>query len=444
MHADTATPAVVETDLLILGAGLSGLSAAYYSTGKNFLVVERNDTPGGLCVTEERDGFLFDQTGHWLHMKDERTKKLVFSLFSEEELVSIVRDTYVFSHGVFTRYPFQANTFGLPTDIVKECVVGFAKAWKNDDKTRAKENFYEWCMAWFGEGISKHFMIPYNTKIYTVHPKKYASHWCDAYIPKPTIEEVVEGAISLPEQRKVGYNAVFYYPKSGGIGELPRRLFERCEQDKFLFNTEPRLIDSERKLVSLTNGMTIRYKKLISTIPLKEFLPLFADKNTGRFLAMTRRMKVASVSYLNVGLTHPPLHPGHWFYIPETRFLPYRVGSFSSIYPPLAPKGKGSLYVEFTHQGKLPISVEQFKTETVYLLSEMGLITDKTAIEFMDYRIIPNGYVIYHDDYFDDMKEVSELLSHASISLAGRYARWSYSAMENALLDGMRAAAPDS
>ena len=47
---------------------------------------------------------------------------------------------------------------------------------------RPQENFYEWCMAHLGEGISKHFMIPYNTKIYTVHPKDYASHWCDYYV----------------------------------------------------------------------------------------------------------------------------------------------------------------------------------------------------------------------------------------------------------------------
>jgi len=430
---------MIKKDFLILGAGLAGLSAAYHARGKDFMVIEKSPSAGGLCTTETKNGFSFDQTGHWLHMKDERTKKLFKTLFDDEDVVEIVRKTWVFSHGVYTQYPFQSNTYGLPPQVIKECILGFAEAWKKDDKSRAGENFYEWCQAWFGEGISKHFMIPYNTKIYTVHPREYASHWCDAYIPKPTLEQVVEGAVTAPEQKDVGYNATFKYPKRGGIGELPKRLFEKCEKDKFLFGVEPISIDAQNKKIELSNGETIVYKQLISTIPLRDFLRLFNDNNSPLFQKIADRMKIASVSYLNVATKRPLGHDGHWFYIPENKFMPYRIGSFSNIYSELAPEGKGSAYVEYTHQGEMDKSVDEFRAETVKMMQAMKLISSEDDIDFMDYRKIVNGYVIYHNEYFDDMKIVKEKLNSVAIKLAGRYANWTYSAMENAIIEGLEA-----
>lgn len=430
---------MIKKDFVILGAGLAGLSAAYHARGKDFMVIEKSSSAGGLCTTETKNGFSFDQTGHWLHMKDERTKKLFATLFRDDEVVEIVRKTWIFSHSVYTQYPFQSNTYGLPPRIIKECLLGFAEAWKKDDKSRAGENFYEWCQAWFGEGISKHFMIPYNTKIYTVHPREYASHWCDAYIPKPTLEQVIEGAVTAPDQKDIGYNATFKYPKDGGIGELPKRLFEKCEKEKFLFGVQPVSIDAQKKIIELSNGETIHYKQLISTIPLRDFLRLFSDDNSHLFQKIADRMKIASVSYLNVATKRPLGHDGHWFYIPENKFMPYRIGSFSNIYSELAPEGRGSAYVEYTHQDEMDKSVDEFRAETVKMMQAMKLISSEDDIDFMDYRNIVNGYVIYHNEYFDDMKVVKERLNSVAIKLAGRYANWTYSAMENAIIEGLEA-----
>ncbi|HNZ53825.1 MAG TPA: FAD-dependent oxidoreductase [bacterium] len=422
---------------LILGAGLAGLSAAYHLKGKDFLVIEKSDHPGGLCTTEHKDGFSFDQTGHWLHMKDERTKALFNTLFNDE-FVEIVRKTFVFSHNVFTQYPFQSNTYGLPSDVIKECVLGFIKAKYENDKSKAGDNFYEWCMAYLGEGISKHFMIPYNTKIYTVHPKDYASHWCDYYVPKPTLDQVIEGAVTSPEQKNVGYNATFKYPENGGIGELPKRLFDKCEKEKFLFNVHPVEINSDEKTILFSNGEIIKYENLINSIPLKDFLKLQTGSAGSWSNEISDRMKIASVSYLNVAFNRLPGHTGHWFYIPEEKFMPYRIGSFSNIYSKLAPDGTGSAYIEYTHQGDFS-EIELLKQKSVELMLEMKMIKSINDIKFMDYRKIENGYVIYHKEYFEDLKRIEKWCAENSIKLAGRYGKWTYAAMEDAILDGMSA-----
>src|SRR5438874_3152546 len=113
-------------DILILGAGLAGLSAALHAR-RPYRLLEKSDRPGGLCKTDVRDGFHFDKTGHWLHLRDAEMKKL-----AEEALpngwLQVERKAGIYSHGVFTRFPYQINTHGLPPEIVAENVLGFIDA----------------------------------------------------------------------------------------------------------------------------------------------------------------------------------------------------------------------------------------------------------------------------------------------------------------------------
>src|SRR3954462_8108985 len=118
---------MIKTDCLILGGGLAGLSPAYHLNALgplDSLVVEKGATVGGTAGTISQDGFVFDQTGHLLHLHDEYGKKLILDLLGDN-VASHERRSWIYSQGVYTRYPFQANTHGLPDRVVDDCVVGF-------------------------------------------------------------------------------------------------------------------------------------------------------------------------------------------------------------------------------------------------------------------------------------------------------------------------------
>jgi len=206
-----------------------------------------------------------------------------------------------------------------------------------------------------------------------------------------------------------------------------------------MFNVHPVEIDSDKKIVTLSNGEVLQYENLINSIPLRDFLKLQTGLDSEKSHEISSRMKIASVSYLNAAFKTKPGHVGHWFYIPEEKYMPYRIGSFSNIYAELAPDGKGSAYIEYTHQGDFD-EVEKFKNESVKMMKDMKFIESDDQIEFMDYRIIKDGYVIYHKEYFDDMKTVEDWCSGNRIQLVGRYGKWTYAAMENAIIEGLEAA----
>ncbi|HSN96850.1 MAG TPA: NAD(P)-binding protein, partial [Candidatus Nanopelagicales bacterium] len=188
------------TPVAVLGAGLTGLSAAYHlrKAGVPCRVFERLPRPGGHAITLEEEGYRFDRTGHLLHLRDPEIRRLALGWIGPDHL-EIERRSRIWSHGVYTRYPFQANTFGLPPDVAHECLLGFVEAHFAPDRP-APRSFEDFCRIHFGEGISRHFMIPYNTRLWGVHPAEITAAWCARFVPLPKLEDVLAGAVGMNDR----------------------------------------------------------------------------------------------------------------------------------------------------------------------------------------------------------------------------------------------------
>ena len=152
--------------IVIVGAGLAGLSAAYHLRGLPYKILEREREVGGLCRSYVKDGFTFDYTGHLLHFRQTAIKALVESLLPDR-LQRHARKSFVFSHDTYTEYPFQVNTHGLPPEVVRECLLGFIATLTRTSSTPPAESpsFKQWIIESLGEGIAKHFMVPFNEKL---------------------------------------------------------------------------------------------------------------------------------------------------------------------------------------------------------------------------------------------------------------------------------------
>src|SRR4051794_3954400 len=107
-----ASPTPKTLPVAVLGAGLTGLSAALELTrlGVEHRVFERLARPGGHVVTTLVEGYRFDRTGHLLHLRDPGLRAEVLAWLGGD-CREITRRSVVWSNGVYTRYPFQANTF---------------------------------------------------------------------------------------------------------------------------------------------------------------------------------------------------------------------------------------------------------------------------------------------------------------------------------------------
>lgn len=418
--------------MLILGAGLAGLSAALHlrRAGVECRLIERDSEAGGHARTVEERGYRFDRTGHLLHLRDEEMKALVRGLLGDE-LLEIERKSRVFSSGVYTRYPFQANTFGLPPGVAYRCVSDFLKA-RGAPVTRAPVSFEDFCLQHFGQGFSEHFMIPYNEKLWGVSLREITADWCQRFVPIPTVEDVIAGAVGLND-RELGYNARFLYPKRG-IGALPEALAK--EAGEIEFSRAPRAVDPERR-VAIFDDEEIAYERLISTAPLDALGALLTGAPAEARQAFGR-LRCAGLYYLDVALSAPARQPLHWVYVPEARFPFFRVGCYSNFSPAMAPEGCAGLYVELA--SRQPPDLAELGPRVVAGLVEMGMIGGPDEVLFLRLRHLRHAYVIFDHAYFASLEALRPYLASRGIASTGRYGGWTYSSMEDALLNGREAA----
>ena len=111
---------------VVLGAGPTGLSAAYH-LGEGSLLLEREGRVGGLCRSLEDRGFTFDRAGHIMFSKDPYVHRL-YRMLLGDNVHWQEREAWVYSKGVHTRYPFQGSLHGLPLETVEECLMGAIEA----------------------------------------------------------------------------------------------------------------------------------------------------------------------------------------------------------------------------------------------------------------------------------------------------------------------------
>jgi protoporphyrinogen oxidase len=428
-----------EAPVVILGAGLTGLSAAYHITSKPTLLVERAAEVGGHARSERWQGHTFDVTGHWLHLRDPRVKKLVGGLFQPGELTEIERRASVLSHDALVPYPFQANLYGLPRKIVQECLVGFVEAKEAAAANHGREprTFEEFAIARFGKGITQHFFVPYNTKLFGMHPNCLTASWVSRYIPVPEPHEIIGGAIGL-QQDGLGYNPRFLYPKTGGIDALPKALLigiqsrARCE---LWTSTEVEEVDPFEHRVKLDGiGDWISYDSLISTIPLPELMRR-VPKAPNHIHCLAKNLRCVKWRYLNVATRTRPPADYHWVYVPEERYPFFRVGVFSNAAPSMAPPGGGSLYVELTERTGTPDIARILQA-----LKDIEAITATADVTLAAIREIEYAYVIFDDAYEESTRTILQWLESVGISSCGRYGAWIYNSMEDSIIQGMEAA----
>lgn len=435
----------ISPPVVILGAGLTGLSAAYHLRHGPFVLVEKHSRVGGHARSHRERGFTFDMTGHWLHLRDDRSKALLAELFPDPDAwVSVERKTKIHSHGVELEYPFQANLHGLPLEVVHECLVGLLEAqaaaargerWATDPRS-----FEDYAIARFGHGIARHFFVPYNTKLWGMHPNQLAFDWVRRFVPEPDAAQVIAGAIGL-RQTGLGYNVHFQYPRAGGIDALPEALRGRIEARAAAGEGELRTgcsveeIDPLGKRVKLEGAPDwLGYQALISTIPLPELIARIPSAPV-QIREAAAALRWVRWRYLDVATKSPVPRDWHWAYVPEPRFPFFRVGVYSNAVASMAPAGTGGLYVELSEREGEPDLPDVARG-----LVEIGALASVDDIYFSRTRDIEYAYVVFDEDHAPATAKISAWLEGVGVRSCGRYGAWIYNSMEDSMLSGLAAA----
>jgi protoporphyrinogen oxidase len=379
------------------------------------------------------DGFVFDRTGHLLHLRHPRVKRLVGRLLAGN-LVSQERNSWIYSRGVYTRYPFQSHFHGLPPEVVADCLLGVIEA-QRKPRAKAPKNFAEWVLDTFGDGVARHFMFPYNRKLWTVPPGRLTTEWLGRFVPRPDLRQVILGALAdAPDD--IGYNASFLYPQRGGIESLVRALARNLK--KVICGVAVKGIQLRPRRLVLSNGDRVGFGRLVSCVP----LPLLVRMIRGvpeRVRVAAGKLRWASVYNLNLGIRDRGVDR-HWVYVPEDRFALYRFGYASNFSPNMAPKGAANIYTEVAYRPGGGLDRKRVVNRVIRDLMTIGVIRSRKDILTQKALDLPFAYAIYDRNRTPSAKAILSYLESKDIHSIGRYGRWEYSAMEDAILQGIELA----
>ena len=405
--------------ILIVGAGLAGLSAAYHLRGMRYKILEREREVGGLCRSYVKEGFTFDYTGHLLHFRQTAIKALVESLLPGQ-LQRHARKSFVYSHDTYTEYPFQVNTHGLPPEVVRECLLGFI-ATLTDPSSKASvegRSFKQWIVESLGEGIAKHFMVPFNEKLWQVSLDELTSDWVSWLVPKPDVKDVVNGALGIKD-KAFGYNPSFQYPVSGGIRVLPQAFLPSVEH--LSYDSELMEIETGRRRAvfrSAQGERTEEYERIISTIPLPDLIRRCVDlPSSMRELAQSLRW--VSVYNVNLAVAREQISDKHWIYFPEHRYPFYRAGFPMNFSPAMGRPGCSSLYVEISHQPTERESEASLIERVRYGLEQAGVLRPTDELVMSDVKDLYYAYVLFDRYRGRAVKELLGELERRGISSIG-------------------------
>ena len=455
-------------ETVIIGAGPTGLSAAYH-LDQGAVLIDKNAAVGGWCRSIHEQGFTFDHAGHIMFSNDPYVLKL-YDLLLGPNLHWQNREAWIYSKHVYTRYPFQGALYGLPPKVITECIVGAVEARFGsidgvpaksavkpvDDccgdgsadlantasfapRRRETQNFEEFIYKVWGKGIAEHFAIPYNKKLWTVPLNEMETSWLGGRVPLPELQEIIEGALE-PAGKPMGPNARFGYPLSGGFQALMSGFLPHIK-GRIAMNAAAAQLFPREHLLVMADGSRYRYDHLISTMPLPELVRLIGAEAPDEVQQAARGLRHLSVRCVNLGVGRENITDKHWIYYPEDTIF-HRIFVQGNASPHCNPPGGFGLTCEISYSPwkPLPMDGQALIERCIADCIAVGLLRPDERIIVANQVDMPYAYVVYDHARAANVATVKAWLARHDILLAGRYSEWEYYNSDHAFIAGKRAA----
>jgi protoporphyrinogen oxidase len=414
---------VEQTRFLIIGAGVTGLSFAGHLSEKNYLICEAAEEIGGYCRTIQRDGFVWDYSGHFFHFRHPEIERELVQAIGPERVRRVVKDSRIHYEGRLVDYPFQRNIHQLPEPEFLECLRDLFQR-----PSATASNFHEMLIAKFGRGITDKFLAPYNEKVYATDLARLDVDAMGRFFPYADAEEIVRG---LAARVDASYNATFTYPEGGAIDYI-HALARGIELDRVLLG-EPLLQIDLRTKTARTSKREIRFEYLLSSAPFPRLLAACGVPFDRSAYSHNQ------VLVYNLGFDTKGPRGLHWIYYPQRDVCFYRVGFYDNIFD----TPRMSLYVELGYPSDAVLdaaTIDATRERVLVDLRKVGVLDGQRLVAEHSVVLDP-AYVHITRASMAEVAQQKELLAARGVYSAGRYGSWTYCSIEDNIIEARSLAA---
>jgi protoporphyrinogen oxidase len=400
------------TDVVVIGAGPAGLTAAYKlgERGHTCTVFEADDVVGGISRTVERDGWRFDIGGHRFFTKVAEVEDFWHEILPDGEFLMRPRMSRIYYNNKFFDYPLKASNALGNLGIIEALRCLLSYLWARVRPPKDQSNFEGWVAARFGWRLYRIFFKTYTEKVWGVPATEIQADWAAQRIKNLSLWKAVMNAV-LPKRNQKDITSLieeFQYPKYG-----PGMMWEVCRDkveaqgSKVVMETRITSIrhrggQATSVVVEAEGGQTEHAcSHVISSMPISALILAMDPPASPEVQAAAKGL--AYRDFLTIALVVPESagFPDNWIYVhsPEVRLG--RIQNFGSWSPYLVKEGRTCLGLEyFVFEGDDLWSADD--ADLVELgkgeLEKIGLVK-ATDVEAGYVVRMPKAYPVYDETY---------------------------------------------
>jgi protoporphyrinogen oxidase len=426
------------TQIAILGSGMGGFGAAYrlHAEGVRPVMYDKNPYRGGHTASFRHEGgFVFDVGPHISFTKDARIQGLFAGNVDQQyETIQINLNNYWRGH--WPRHPVQLHLHGLPEDLIVKVIADFAAEQHAPERKIA--NYADWLLASFGRTFAETFPMQYTRKYHMTTAENMSTDWLGPRIYRPSLEEVLRGALSASAPH-THYITHFRYPKRGGFTAYLEPFVRLAD---LRLSHELAALDPRAKELTFANGSRARYDGVVSSIPLPDLVPMIAGTPRD-VLDAAAQLACSTCVLVNVGVSRPDLSAAHMTYFYDDDICFTRLSFPHMLSATNVPPGAGSIQAEVYFSPKyrpLTVAPESLIDPVIADLRKCGLLREDDRILFRNAMLVPYANVIFDLDRAAAVATVHAYLDDIGVAYCGRYGDWGYMWTDESFISGERAA----
>jgi len=433
-----------DAPIAVLGTGMAGFGAGYAleAAGVPFICYDRNAYFGGHTRSlQYATGFVTDEGGHISFTKDPHVRDvLAENVGGRYEERKLAIDNYW--RGYRIPHPVQTNLRALPSelvvDVISDFVAAAGRAAPNLAGSGPAGTYAEWLHATYGAVFAETFPMVYGHKYHTTTMDKLTTDWIGPRMYRPSLEEVLRGALGAPVAG-AHYVGTYRYPTVGGFVSYLEPFAKRFE-----LRLKHQLVglDPRARLLHFANGKVEPYAKVISSVPLPDLIPLISGVPEDVVEAASKLAFTTAVLF-NIGVNRADLSETAITYFYDEDILFSRVNLPHMFSPNNAPPGYGIIQAEIYFSDKykpLNVKPDELIEPVIRDLHRCGFIREGDSILLKDAFVNRYANVIFDLDRARALATVHGYLDDVEIHYCGRYGNWDHAWTDQAFLSGQETA----
>jgi protoporphyrinogen oxidase len=445
--------------VVIIGAGPAGLTAAYVlsKAGVQSIVLEKDQTAGGIARTVNYKNYYFDIGGHRFFTKVKSVEDIWKEVLGED-LLRRNRLSRIYYNKKFFYYPLRPLNALLGLGIWNSILIFFSYLMAQLFPAKEEDTFEQWVSNRFGKRLFKTFFKTYTEKVWGISCNEISAEWAGQRVKGLSLitalkEAILKSQHSQKDKKNVIKTLIdeFDYPKFGP-GMMWQAMVESIEKNgsqvclgkavegiRWSGNKVEALEVKQNGQIELVHG-----KDFISSMPIREALQKFKPEVPKEVLEAANDLKYRDFLTVALIINKPMLFPDTWVYIHDPEVKVGRIQNFKNWSPFMVPdSNKTCLGLEyFCFEGddlwNMPDDelIELGKKELESLgLANRDDVEDGTVVR------MPKAYPVYDSTYRKSLDVVRQFFGGIdNLQLVGRNGMHKYNNQDHSMLTAMLSA----